>query len=400
MIELSPDDNAYQLYPETSAEMTIDGKEIKAYAYTERTEIGYGETDITIEMSEPDKLSNTVTVRVIKAPVEFSLETETIFFQDGFTVRAEDGKKFRKGGKVSGYAVQTVTAINDDTGEEYQYTVPERSVLPELEYDYYYETLGFIPNKTAELLKYSVFEDPDESDYISAEKRLIDGTWINSGMVMNKAVKVIPGETIVLKVSAGGGKFASEPVTYKVPDAPDIPAENPEFDFKDDKYYVSGYDYEIAPVGKILSEEDIVKRYTDMGYFTREEYDIVMKERYGEEIEDISDIIGSMWGTDYGIESGQKVAVRRASTDNEFASKCRVITVGERKGDINGDNLVDAVDATLVLIHYASKSTDGAGTIETEKLSVADYNGDGLIDAVDATAILTYYAEMSTIQDE
>ncbi|MDE6035969.1 MAG: hypothetical protein K2G36_08685 [Ruminococcus sp.] len=400
IIELSPNDNAFQLFPETSSEMIMDGKEIKPYEYTAMKEVPYGETDITIELNEPDKLSNTVKIRVIKAPVAFSLDNESIIFQSVFTVTAEDGIQFKVGGSVSDYAGQNITAVNNETGEEFIYTVPERAVLPELEYDYYYETLGFIPNETADLLTYLLKDDKFERDYISAGKRLVDGRWINSGMVMNKAFKVIPGETITFKVSAGNGKFASEPVTYKIPEAPVLTAENPEFDFRDGKYYLNGYDYEIAPSGNRLSEDDIDKMCVEMGYITREGFKAVMRKRHGEEAGDIEEILGLEWGTDYGIKGGEQVAVRLASTENQFASACRIITVGERKGDVNNDNLIDAVDATLVLMHYASMSTDGTGTIESGSLSRADYNGDGLIDAVDATAILMYYAEMSTIQNE
>ena len=65
------------------------------------------------------------------------------------------------------------------------------------------------------------------------------------------------------------------------------------------------------------------------------------------------------------------------------------------KGDVNGDGLVDSVDATQVMIHYANLSAHKDGTISEDKLSVADYNDDGLVDSVDATGILIYYAKIS-----
>ncbi|MDE6834655.1 MAG: hypothetical protein K2J39_10500 [Ruminococcus sp.] len=396
IIELSANASSVQFYPETVAEITVNGKKINPYEYTEDIDISYGETDIILKLEEPDKLSNDVTIRVMKAPVEFNLEKETIIFQTGFKVTAEDGKQFRLGDSVSDYAGQTITAVNNDNSEKFEYTIPERAELPELEYDYYYETLGFIPNETAELLKYSLIEEPSESEYISAGNRLVDGTWINSGMVMNKAFKVIPGETITFKISAGNGMFASEPVKYKVPEAPSAPETNPEFTLKDGKYYLSGYDYEIAPSGNPMSEEDIKELYESMGYNSEEDFESIIKLRYGKSLEEMAEVLGQEWGTDYAIESGQKVAVRLASTDSKFASECKFITVGERKGDVNDDGLVDAVDSTLVQMHYASVSTEGTGIIETDKLSRADYNDDGFIDAVDATAILIHYAEIST----
>ncbi|MDE6796621.1 MAG: hypothetical protein K2J36_01210, partial [Ruminococcus sp.] len=397
---LSASDTSLQLYPETSSKITMNGEEIKPYEYTGKIDVSYGETDIIIELEEQNKLSNNVTVRLLKSPVEFSLEKETIIFQRGFTVTAEDGKQFSFGDSVSDYAGQTITAVNTETSEEFTYTVPSRAVLPELEYDYYYETLGFIPNETAELLKYSVTEEPADDDYISAGKRFVDGTWINSGMVMNKAFKVIPDETITFKISAGNGMFASKPVQYKIPSAPSVPEKNPEFTLKDGKYYLSGYDYEIVPAGTPMSEEDISVLAGNMGYNSTDDFKAVMSERYGIESSEVSEILGNEWKTDYAVEKGQRIAVRLASDDSNFASECKFITVGERKGDINDDGLIDAVDATLVQEHYASMSTEKIGTIKEDKLSCADYNGDGLIDAVDATAILMYYAEMSTIQNE
>ncbi|MCM1357565.1 MAG: dockerin type I domain-containing protein, partial [Prevotella sp.] len=400
IIELSTSDSFIQFYPETTAEIIMDSKKINPYEYTEKIDISYGETDITFKLEEPDKLSNTVTVRLLKNPVEFSLEDERITFKSGFTVTAEDGRQFKFGENVGDYAGQTITAIDNETSEKFTFTVPERAELPEMEYDYYFETLGFIPNETAELLEYYLYDEPTVINYVSAGKRLIDGTWINSGMVMNKAIKVIPGEVITFKVSAGNGMFASEPVKYEVPYSPAAPEENPEFTLKDGKYYLSGYDYEIAPLGNPMSEEDITRLYKSMGYASEMDFAIIVKQRHGKIFSEIADVLGLEWETDYAIESGQTVAVRYAATDNKFASKCEFITVGERKGDINDDGIVDAVDSTLVLVHYASMSTHGTGTIEEDKLSAADYNGDGLIDAVDATAILIHYAEMSTIQNE
>ena len=400
LIELSASDTSVVIYPETSAEITMNGETVIPYRYTDKIEVSYGETDIIFELEEPDKLSNDVTVRIIKSPVEFSLEKETIIFQNGFTVTAEDGKELSFGDSVSDYAGQTVKVVNNETSEEFTYTVPERAVLPELEYDYYYETLGFIPNETAELLKYSVAEEPDTEDYVSAGKRLLDGTWINSGMVMNKAFKVIPDETITFKISAGNGMFASKPVQYKIPSAPDVPEKNPEFTLKDGKYYLKGYDYEIAPSGNPMSEEEISVLAVNMGYTSADDFKKVISVRNGVELSEVPEVLGLEWETDYAIESGQRIAVRLASADSGFASECKFITVGERKGDINDDGFIDAIDATLVLEHYASMSTDGTGTITEDKLSGADYNGDGFIDAVDATAILIYYAEMSTQQNE
>ena len=392
IIELKTQDTAVQLYPETPAKILMNGKEINTYEYTSKMEIPYGETDITFELEQEDRISDTINLKILKDPVSFNLEKETISFQSGFTVTAEDGTEFKYGDSISDYAGQTVTAVNKNTSEVYTCTVPERAVLPELETDYYFETLGFIPNEMAELLEYSVAENPTENDYVSAESRLVDGTWINSGMVMNKAFKVIPNEKITLRISAGNKMFASKPITFEIPSSVSAPEEMPEFTEKGGKYYLSGYDYEIA----LENDTDISVLAEKWGYPDSESYLSVMAKRYGiDDIEKLKKIVGSEWGTDYALENGQTVAVRHASTDNDFASECKFITVGNQKGDVNGDGFVNAVDASLVSIHYASLSTDGNGTIDEDKLECADYNGDGKIDAVDASEISIYYAELS-----
>ena len=67
------------------------------------------------------------------------------------------------------------------------------------------------------------------------------------------------------------------------------------------------------------------------------------------------------------------------------------------RGDVNGDNLIDAVDATQIQEYYAIVSTGGEGNFnERQKLS-GDVNFDNLIDAVDATQVQQYYAELSTV---
>ena len=65
-------------------------------------------------------------------------------------------------------------------------------------------------------------------------------------------------------------------------------------------------------------------------------------------------------------------------------------------GDANGDGRVDAVDASVILAHYARISTGSRAILSREQQLAADVNGDGIIDAVDASCILSYYAYLST----
>ncbi len=66
------------------------------------------------------------------------------------------------------------------------------------------------------------------------------------------------------------------------------------------------------------------------------------------------------------------------------------------KGDVNNDGFINAVDATAVLMEYATLSTGGESTFTQKQKLSANVNNDAFIDAVDATQILVYYAELST----
>lgn len=68
-------------------------------------------------------------------------------------------------------------------------------------------------------------------------------------------------------------------------------------------------------------------------------------------------------------------------------------------GDIDGNGILDAVDASKILGSYAKFST-GAGKPTQDDLDVCDVNKDGFIDAVDASKVLSYYAYLSTTKED
>lgn len=73
-----------------------------------------------------------------------------------------------------------------------------------------------------------------------------------------------------------------------------------------------------------------------------------------------------------------------------------VVPAEYKLGDVNEDNMVDAVDASLILQEYALLSTGGNGNFTDIQKSVADINDDRMTDAVDASLVLQYYAYVST----
>ena len=60
--------------------------------------------------------------------------------------------------------------------------------------------------------------------------------------------------------------------------------------------------------------------------------------------------------------------------------------------------MINAVDASIVLVIYARISTNQDGGYNAKQKAAADVNFDGLIDAVDASNILAYYAYISTTE--
>ena len=68
-------------------------------------------------------------------------------------------------------------------------------------------------------------------------------------------------------------------------------------------------------------------------------------------------------------------------------------------GDIDGDGVVDATDASAVLSAYACTSAGQDSPLYSYQTSAADLNGDNNVDAVDASLILSYYAWASSADD-
>ena len=65
-------------------------------------------------------------------------------------------------------------------------------------------------------------------------------------------------------------------------------------------------------------------------------------------------------------------------------------------GDVNGDKLIDSVDASKVLAEYAAVSSGKASKLSETAFKAADVDKNGMADSVDASKILAYYAYTSS----
>lgn len=99
------------------------------------------------------------------------------------------------------------------------------------------------------------------------------------------------------------------------------------------------------------------------------------------------------------IGSAQNTATTTTTTTTT-TSTTTTTTVQPAKdyslGDVNGDKLIDAVDASMVLSEYAKISSNVQGSFNDDQKKAADVDYNGLTDAVDASKILSYYAYASS----
>lgn len=61
-------------------------------------------------------------------------------------------------------------------------------------------------------------------------------------------------------------------------------------------------------------------------------------------------------------------------------------------GDVDGNNRVDAIDASKILRIYCGSETN----VTKKQMIAADVNQDGYVDSIDASRVLAYYAAIST----
>lgn len=87
-----------------------------------------------------------------------------------------------------------------------------------------------------------------------------------------------------------------------------------------------------------------------------------------------------------GALLGSALCVNAAEADTKDAANIAI-----KLGDADGNDAVNAVDASIILSNYARYSTSSDKPTEYE-LITQDVNDDGLVNAVDASIVLSYYA--------
>ena len=110
-------------------------------------------------------------------------------------------------------------------------------------------------------------------------------------------------------------------------------------------------------------------------------------------------------GRKYDVRSSSSVNINgftiygaAGSAAEKYASELGIAfeSSSVKKGDVNSDGFIDAVDSSAVLSEYARLSSGRPSGFDAAQKKAADWNGDGITDAVDASGILAKYAELSS----
>lgn len=92
------------------------------------------------------------------------------------------------------------------------------------------------------------------------------------------------------------------------------------------------------------------------------------------------------------------ITINAMRSDGSVAKASITITASDKPvpqeytlGNVNDDNVIDAVDATLVLREYTVIISGGTSIFNEKQKLAADVNKDSVVDGIDATLILRYY---------
>ena len=368
-----------------------ENNEYKGGEWIKEIPVGFGTTDIVMELSGENVLDNEVTLRVNRSLVAFDDRKAVIANSWADEIYTSEGVKLKEGDSVLPYAGQKLTAIKD--GKEVPVQVPERYDVSELAINYKNEALGPLEKDTAFKLEISV-NGGNDTGFVSAEKRLIQGEDVDPDSLGKYYLSIIPGESITLRVSGGDGKFESETVDYNIPPAPlDKPSPTFILPYDNGKYIYDGDGVcEVTYEGYLpqMILDSLVETY---GY-SMERFMELMTDRHGVSEEQVIKMTGNDFKAGKIIDNSKGCYIRFAATNTDFASGSLYIppVQGIIKGDVNGDGFIDAVDASIVLSHYSAVSTEGVPVIPEDKYKYADLDDNGIIDAVDASAILRIYS--------
>ena len=391
-IEIPSNIEKLSIYCGTEYAVNYDGEYHGGFEWIKNIPIEYGANDIKLTLTGAGLPDEVVTIHANRVMIGFDMEKEVVDFSFVDKIVAPDGRELAVGSSISDYAGQYLTVIKNDI--EKQVFVNPRPVINGLEIDYRNEILGPISKKIADKLMVRTGDD-EEHPYIPAVPRIASGDEFYNTDILQYYIRILPGETITLKVDSDSETMASVPVTYKIPEAPKEAPDPRDFYENSQGLIVSDDNskYEAGFTDYMPSDPlDIVGM--DYGYNDPAEFRVILRNRYGAEGADIEEVFASDYLDFDHLEEKCMYVVRYAATSDSFAS-AGVVFMPRRRGDVNADMRIDANDASEVLQHYAMVSGNTQGTLDAYGEYIADMNSDGMVDAVDASQILRIYADLS-----
>lgn len=391
IINIGADTSEIRLYPVSGADVIMNGSEIKNYDYSNVIDLDLGSNVVTFELSGKNVENNKVMLTINRDVAVFDYKNETLAINGDYKLKTSDGTELSDGDSVGKYSGEVLKAIINN--EVYEITVPERLELPELNIDYKDEILGKFDSKIVDYLEYSV---SNTNKFKSAASRLIQ---IDK---RNYAIRIIPGEVLDLRIASDGECFASNTAQYVIPEAETANDITPQYiETEKGLTFCPNNNIEYGYIEDIIEKTYIDELAIRYGYDI-DKFNTLMMKRYN--VKSIDELLKAMsvkWGVtevEFGKDRMSEIAARVPAGKSEFssASYFYIITGNKyKKGDVNGDESVNAIDASLVLMHYADISLEGEGLLNNTQKYAADYNNSGLIDAVDGTCILIHYAEQA-----
>ena len=368
-----------------------NGKSYAPMSVIERIPAGYGETDVKILLKGENCADNTVTLRINRALVSFDEASGTIARSIADVIYAADGTELSVGDDVLGYAGEVITAVKD--GREVPVNVPERSDLSGRKINYAAEALGPFTKEEADRLEIAL-DNSKYKDFSSAKGRIISGADVSSDDYGMYYINIIPGESFRLRAAGGGGSFGSTEISYVIPEPPSrVPKLSDVRNYDSEHLCFEDDVYEYTTGGRL--SDIILEEMSGAFGYSEEEYTQLMMKRMGVDRSQLCRIVGSGFRPCKLLDKSVENYVRYSATGTEFASAVLYIppSAAAEEGDIDGNGAVNAIDATMVLCHYAAISIGQKSELNDEQLKLADMDKNGAVNAVDASMILGIYAE-------
>ncbi len=427
-------DSIIPMFSTPSTEILINGEVLNE---GDTLDLTYGQNFINVTLCETEThAAEEILLDIYVTAVDWSYEDEMLISDENTVVTLSDGTVLEHfvPNSVSDHTGEEIhVEVYDDAGniifEEDSY-IPSRNYLSELSLNYFDESIDGFSDYDFPMLLISI----NDGEFVSYNDTELFG-WFGS-------LFIEPDTKYAFKLPLIEGVcFESETIVIETPARPEGP-ELPDFETKfdgdiltiyfdsEDENLEYGYRPHYEPIEtyeelyaffeKTMSEESLEM----MGFESVEEYIQFNLDLTGFTIEELIEQQNSLnemfnyldvdpYNNSAEIYKGEAsfsdecvdadIAVRYLATETSFASEystyeritTKVITDDEI-GDVDGDGVVDASDASLILKMYTEISTGKDVATDSDEYIIANVDKSLTVDASDASYVLSYYVYTAT----